>query len=263
MTCNTPYTRLSIWTLLALTLASGSLSINAQQEHSRFALHFLEHRGLKIPYRLFVPTSHSPKATFPLVLYLHGAGERGNDGNDIVLKNGALEFEKHQSQYPCYILVPQCPKDMKWSPYQKELGYYRLADTASLIQEALVHLVRFIQSHHAVDSLRLYVVGISMGGFGTWELIMRNPSLFAAAVPICGGGDVTNVQRIKHLPIWVFHGTDDQIIKVGWSRALIDSLKMHGAPVRYTEFPNVGHNAWSPAFATDELYQWLFSQKKR
>ncbi len=263
MTHRSHYNRLSIWTLLALTLASGSLSINAQQENSRFALHFFEHRGLKIPYRLFVPTFHSPKATYPLVLYLHGAGERGNDGNDLVLKNGALEFEKRQSQYPCYILVPQCPKELKWSPYQKELGYYRLADSASLIQDALLHLVRFIQSHHAVDSLRQYVVGMSMGGFGTWELVMRNPSLFAAAVPICGGGDVTNVQHVKHLPIWVFHGSDDQVIKVDWSRALVDSLKALGAPVRYTEFPNVGHNAWSPAFATEELYQWLFSQKKR
>ncbi|MFN3562307.1 MAG: prolyl oligopeptidase family serine peptidase [Chloroherpetonaceae bacterium] len=254
--------RLLIRTLPLLVLASVSFSLHAQQENSRFALHFFEHRGLTIPYRLFEPNRDLPNAKFPLVLYLHGAGERGNDGSEIILKNGALDFAKRQSQYPCYIVVPQCPKEMKWSPYQKELGYYRLADTASIIQELIIALLDSIQMNYAVDTSRVYVAGISMGGFGTWELVMRHPSRFAAAVPICGGGDVTKVHRLKLLPIWVFHGSDDQVIKVQWSRSLVDSLKTLGAPVRYTELPNIGHNAWTPAFATDELYEWLFSQKK-
>jgi predicted peptidase len=107
-------------------LASGALSINAQQQHSRFALNFFEHRGLKIPYRLFVPASHSPQATFPLVLYLHGAGERGNDGSDFVLKHGALEFEKRQSQYPCYILVPNARRNSNGRPIKKNLAITNL-----------------------------------------------------------------------------------------------------------------------------------------
>lgn len=254
--------RLLIRTLPLLVLASVSFSLYAQQENSRFTLHFFEHRGLTIPYRLFEPKIHSPSATFSLVLYLHGAGERGNDGSDIVLKNGALEVAKREMRYPCYIVVPQCPKEMKWSPYQKELGTYRLSDTASVIQELIIALLDSIQTKYAVDTSRVYVAGISMGGFGTWELVMRHPSRFAAAVPICGGGDVTKVHRLKHLPIWVFHGSDDQVIKVQWSRALVDSLKALGAPVRYTELPNVGHDAWTPAFSNDALYEWLFSQKK-
>ncbi len=254
--------RLPIRTLLLFVSASVSFSLYAQQEDSRFDTYFFEHRGLKIPYRFFVPVVQSPDKTFPLVLYLHGAGERGNDASNLVLKNGALNFANRQTQYPCYVLVPQCPKEMKWSPYQKELGYYRLSDTVSLIQELLVELLNDVQRRYAVDTSRVYVVGISMGGFGTWELVMRNPSRFAAAVPICGGGDASQVRRIKHLPLWVFHGADDQVIPVQWSRTLVESLKALGAPVRYTEFPNVGHNAWSPAFAMDAFYEWLFSQKK-
>lgn len=255
--------RLLSRTLLSLLFASVSFSLTAQQEHSRFQTHVFEYRGLKIPYRFFAPTLHSPDKTVPLVLYLHGAGERGNDAGDIVLKNGALNFASRESQYPCYVLVPQCPQNMKWSPYQKELGYYRLSDSASIIQELLIALLDSIQQVYAVDTSRVYVVGISMGGFGTWELVMRNPLRFAAAVPICGGGDITKVQRIKHLPLWVFHSADDQVIPVHWSRALVDSLKTLGAPIQYTEFADVGHNAWSPAFANDSLYKWLFSQKKR
>ncbi|MFQ3598131.1 MAG: prolyl oligopeptidase family serine peptidase [Chloroherpetonaceae bacterium] len=254
--------RLLTRTLLLFVLAGVSFSLCAQQEYSRFKTDFFEHRGLKIPYRFFTPAVTSSQKTYPLVLYLHGAGERGNDASNLVLKNGAWEFAKRQTQYPCYVLVPQCPKEMKWSPYQKELGYYRLSDTASLIQELLIELLNDVQRRYLVDTSRVYVVGISMGGFGTWELVMRNPSRFAAAVPICGGGDVTQVRRIQHLPIWVFHGTDDQVIPVHWSRTLVDSLKALGSPVQYTEFPNVGHNAWSPAFANEALYEWLFSQKK-
>ncbi|MGQ9805852.1 MAG: prolyl oligopeptidase family serine peptidase [Chlorobiales bacterium] len=254
--------RLPFKKLLVLLLVSVSSSLLAQSELSRFETHFFEYGDFKFPYRLFVPTVQSSNARYPLVLYLHGAGERGNDASDLVLKNGALEFAKRETQFPCFVLVPQCPKDMKWSPYQKELGYYRLSDTASVIQQALMHLLDNIQARYAIDSSRIYVVGISMGGFGTWELIMRNPARFAAAVPICGGGDVTKVQCIQHLPIWVFHSADDQVIPVHWSRTLVDSLKSLDAPVRYTEFQAMGHNAWTPAFATDALYKWLFSQKK-
>ncbi|MCS6988155.1 MAG: prolyl oligopeptidase family serine peptidase [Chloroherpetonaceae bacterium] len=253
----------SLIVLVSIVCASLTVVAKAQQAEATFEKHFFERRGLKIPYRLLSPRASSKEARYPLVLYLHGAGERGNDGSDLVLKHGALEFAKRQDRFPCYVLAPQCPKEMKWSPYQKELGYYRLADTASAIQEAVAELVKFIQSQRAVDSSRVYVVGLSMGGFGAWELAMRNPSLFAAAVPICGGGDATKARLIKHLPVWVFHGADDQIIKVQWSRQMVDSLKAAGGSPRYTEFPYVGHNAWSPAFATEELYEWLFAQKKR
>lgn len=253
---------LPLRTLFVLLLASVCFSLYAQQESSRFDTHSFEYRGLKLPYRFFAPTMQSPHKTYPLVLYLHGAGERGNDASNLVLKNGALEFAKRETQFPCFVLVPQCPQNLKWSPYQKELGYYHLSDTASVIQELLIELVNDVQRRYAVDTSRTYVVGLSMGGFGTWELVMRHPSRFAAAVPICGGGDITKVQRIQHLPLWVFHGADDQVVKVSWSRAFVDSLKALGSSVRYTEFPYVGHNAWSPAFATDELYKWLFSQTK-
>lgn len=262
MTDQTLNQRLQLRTRLALVLASVSVLLNAQPEAARFEIDFFEHRGLKIPYRLLKPQGASKKSAYPLVLCLHGAGERGNDGGDLILKHVPMEFAKRQNKYPCYVLAPQCPKEMKWSPYQKELGYYRLSDTASIIQELLVELVKFIAAREAVDSARIYVVGISMGGFGTWELVMRNSSMFAAAVPICGGGDATKAHLLARLPIWVFHGSDDQVIKVEWSRAMVDSLRARGGRARYTEFAFVGHNAWSPAFATEELYEWLFSQKK-
>lgn len=249
--------------LASLALVFVAVSLQAQSIESRFETHFFEHRGLRVPYRLMKPQAMAQQARYPLVLYLHGAGERGNDGGDVILKHGALEFAKRQDRFPCYVLAPQCPKGMKWSPYRKELGYYRLSDSASAIQDLLAALVRFVQAQERVDSSRLYVVGISMGGFGAWELAMRNPSLFAAAVPICGGGDATQARRLAHLSVWAFHGAADSIIKVEWSRAMIDSLKAAGGSTRYSEFQDVGHDVWTRAFATEELYEWLFAQKKR
>jgi predicted peptidase len=138
---------------------------------------------------------------------------------------------------------------------------HKMPEKPSSPAQLALDVIAEMQKEHPIDGDRLYVMGLSMGGYGTWDLIQRYPDLFAAAVPICGGGDESSADRIK-APVWAFHGDQDQAVPVARSRNMIDALKKAGRQPKYTEYPGVGHDSWRNAFADKELLTWLFAQKR-
>ena len=224
--------------------------------------------GGTLAYRLLTPDGYDAKADakYPLVLFLHGAGERGTD-NAAQLKWGGKQLATDlQSAGKCFVVAPQCPPGKQWvnAPWAK--GSYSTA--AVPVGDELTMALEAVESAAAefkVDSDRVYVMGLSMGGFGTWDAIARHPEQFAAAVPICGSGDPSAAGRIKPVAVWAFHGGADTTVPTQGTRDMAEALKKAGATdatFRYTEFPKVGHNAWSPAWETPGLWDWLLAQRR-
>jgi predicted peptidase len=229
---------------------------------------FLGSSNLRMPYRLLAPNKLGPAAKYPLVILFHGSGERGSD-NEKQLANGVRRFAKAESrsQYPCFVLVPQCPTNLNnqptmWTGSREEMRGLKLAPEPAAPLQTALELLSMIQEKNPIDLDRVYITGISMGGFATWEALIRHPQDFAAAVAVCGGGDVRFADRIKHIPVWAFHGAEDPVVPVICSQSMIEALTKAGGIPRYTEYPGVGHNSWDRAFDEPELLSWLFSQKR-
>lgn len=206
-------------------------------------------------YRMLKPSQHD-NARYPLVIFLHGSGERGND-NVVTLKHIAPLFLKdtNREAFPCYVIVPQCPENENWTyPDWYQEPKEPLSSVVSLIDS--------LKNLPTVDSTRIYVTGLSMGGYGTWYLLTKYPDIFAAAVPICGGGDPHQVQKFAHIPIWNFHGAKDDAVPVERSRSMMEALEDAGGTPKYTEYRKVGHESWINAYAEIGLLPWLFSQKR-
>lgn len=213
-----------------------------------------------IKYRLLIPADTSqPK---PLIVFLHGAGERGSDNRkqltyiDTIFASGWF-----QSKYPSFVLAPQCPTGQKWVNVDWSRPSMKQPDEPGQSMFALMQLLRQIVKKYPIDTTRIYVIGLSMGGFGVWDLLYRMPHFFAAGVPICGGADTAIAKKIAHIPIWVFHGAKDNVVPVTLSRNMVKALRKYGANPVYTEYPNVKHGAWFKALSNRQLYQWLFNQK--
>lgn len=223
-----------------------------------------------IPYRILYPENYDRSEKYPLVLLLHGGGERGSD-NEKHLAHGVKHFLEpvNRQSYPCILLVPQCPEDSYWASvkfertkYPLDLDFnYEYAITNGL--QLAIELTKSVIKSEAVDKDRIYITGLSMGGMGTLEAVYRFPKLFAAAAVVCGGADEMAFQK-KHtrIPFWLFHGEADQVISVENSREMVAHLKSLGADIKYTEYPGVNHNSWEKAYADPELFKWLFIQKK-
>jgi predicted peptidase len=220
--------------------------------------------------RILSPLHFSAGKRYPLIVVLHGSGERGND-NESQLKWGSDLFldSINREKYPAIVIFPQCPFDSSWSVRVKnktsDSGLYRfpmkLPPTRPL--QMVMNFIDTLMSAGTVDSSRIYVGGLSMGGFGTFEILWRKPGLFAAAFPICGGGNPESAKLYgKNFPIWVFHGADDDAVPVNNSRVMVAALKNAGAKVKYSEYPGVKHNSWINAFAEPDFLPWIFAQKK-
>lgn len=206
-------------------------------------------------YRLLKPAVQKDGERYPLVIFLHGSGERGND-NVVTLKHIAPLFlkESNRSKFPCFVLVPQCPANENWTyPDWYQEPKEPLSSVLALIDS--------LKSLPFIDSTRIYITGLSMGGYGTWYLLTKYPEKFAAAVPICGGGDTHQAEKFKHVPIWNFHGAKDDAVPIERSRSMIQALKDAGAKPKYTEYKKVGHDSWVNAYAEPDLLPWLFGQK--
>lgn len=232
---------------------------------SRHELKFSDERVLR--YRLFDPRStirSSDIKSFPLVIFLHGAGERGDD-NDRQLVHGVqdLTSERVQLKNPCFVVAPQCPVGQQWVDTPWTALSHRMKQRPSQSLTLVIELINRLERELPIDRHRIYVTGLSMGGFGVWDLIQRFPHRFAAAVPICGGGDVEQAGNLAILPLWVFHGDNDTVVKPSRSRDMIKAVRSAGGRPRYTEYAGVGHNAWTVTYRNAELYDWLFSQVKR
>jgi predicted peptidase len=201
-------------------------------------------REFSMNYLLYLPPGYEDKADWPLILFLHGRGERGDDLELLKLHGLPLNIDQGQD-YPFVIVSPQCPVTRYWPELVAELN--------SLLGYAI--------QTYKVDSRRVYLTGLSMGGYGTWYLAARYPQRFAAIAPICGGGAWWMPEQLTTVPAWVFHGDADPVIPISESTHMVNKLKELGANVRFTVYPDVGHNAWAETYNNPELYKWFLSQR--
>ncbi len=198
---------------------------------------------VRMRYLVALPDGYEKQEKWPLVLFLHGAGERGADLNKVKV-HGPPKLIEQGRKFPFITVSPQCPTGRWWD--------------ASQLDALLTH----VEKKYHVDSDRIYVTGLSMGGFGTFQLAAYCPERIAAIAPICGGGDPITARRTSHIPAWVFHGAKDNVVPVSRSREMVEALKARGAEVRFTEYPNAGHDAWTATYNNPELYTWLLSHTR-
>lgn len=208
----------------------------------------------ELQYLLYLPPGYDPTATrsWPLMLFLHGAGERGTDVQRVAI-HGPLSLVKQGTNFPFIIVAPLCPAGELWE------------------NEPLIQLLDRITAKYAVDPKRVYLTGLSMGGYGTWKLGFAYPEKFAALAPICGGANMIDVilgtrdrrDAIKTLPIWAFHGAKDDVVSVLESERLVNTLKQAGLKdVKLTVYPEAKHDSWKAAYADPKLYEWLLKQSR-
>ena len=239
------------------------------QDLSKYAKLYYVSGKDSLPYRMLLPENYDSKKKYPLILFLHGAGERGND-NEKQLVHGAKMFlnDSVRKQFPAIVIFPQCSANSFWSNVDikmdggKRIFAFKEDGEPTIAMKLAEELLKSIINHHPVNKKQVYVMGLSMGGMGTFEIVRRNPKIFAAAIPICGGGNPATAPSLKKTKWWVFHGAKDDVVLPENSEIMVNALKDVKADVKYTLYPNANHNSWDPAFAEQGLLAWLFAQKK-
>ncbi|MEL6811082.1 MAG: prolyl oligopeptidase family serine peptidase [Bacteroidota bacterium] len=222
-----------------------------------------------LPYRILLPKNYDATKKYPMILFLHGSGERGSD-NELQLTHGADLFLKPevQAQFPAIVVFPQCKENRSWNntayniAYGKRVFNYPAVVKPNVHQELLESLIDNLKSEYPIDAQRLYIGGLSMGGMGTFEAVLRNPDLFAAAFAICGGANPRISETLSNTPFWIFHGEQDNVVPIQGSRKIYEALKEKNADVKFTAYPGVEHDSWTNAFAEPELLPWLFSKSR-
>ncbi|HVS34479.1 MAG TPA: prolyl oligopeptidase family serine peptidase [Gemmataceae bacterium] len=209
---------------------------------------YIDADGKEAKYALFVPLDYKADKAYPLILFLHGSGETGTDGKMQTYVGLGPVLRMNAKKFPCFVLLPQS-QDRSWQADSKD------AQRALAVLDA-------VEKEFKIDEKRVYLTGLSMGGFGTWSLAQKNPERWAAIVPVCGGGDPNQAKVIKDIPCWIFHGDADKSVPVDRSRAMVEALKAAGGQPKYTEYAGVGHNSWEMAYNTPDLYEWLLQQHK-
>lgn len=255
------------WILLTFALLVAAPHALPSQEatvETGFLDRSVEIDGLTYPYQVFVPRSYDAATRWPVVLFLHGAGERGSDGLQQTAVGIGSAIRWSPERYPAIVVMPQSPADSNWQGAAARAALAALDAT---------------EAELSTDPDRVYLTGLSMGGNGTWYVAYHNPNRFAAIVPICGWvewggrdpvvpleGDGSPVQRVAdrlaHLPIWIWHGEVDSVVPVEESRKMAAALEAAGADVRYTEVPGVDHDSWDPAYGSPAMTDWLFAQRR-
>ena len=222
--------------LITFVLLLSCNCMNAQQteKQSKSGVHYLE----------YIPNVKEKSEKLPLLIFLHGMGERGADLNKLKV-HGPPSFLDQKTDFPFICISPQCPDTVYWN------------------EDLLLPFYEEIMTKYPVDKSRIYLTGLSMGGFGTWASIIAKPDLFAAAAPICGGGDPSKVEAIKEMPIWVFHGAKDDVVPLVRSEEMVNSLKKLGSKVKFTIYPEAFHNSWTETYNNPELYEWFLSHQKK
>jgi predicted peptidase len=201
-------------------------------------------------YVIFVPHDYKGDKEYPLILFLHGAGESGTDGKKQAAVGLGAAIKKQEKTFPFIAIFPQADKASRTS-WHADSPYAQRA----------LKILEQTQKDYKVDAKRIYLTGLSMGGYGTWNIAPAMPTKFAAIAPVCGAGNPADAAKFKDVPCWAFHGDKDTAVKVEGSRDMVKALKEAGGNPKYTEYPGVGHNSWDKAYGTDELYDWLLAQK--
>lgn len=245
-----------------LVAASACLAWAGPVDEMKAEIHKKGEKSL--PYRW----AKIGKAEQPaLILFLHGAGERGDD-NKAQLTHGIpdlLTWLKSNDQ-SAVVVAPQCNRGVWWADLEGDFRSPKggsLADKPSAMMTMVFEVVDQLAKAHKVDPKRIYVTGLSMGGFGSFGAVARRPDFFAAAMPVCGGGDPSTAKAMKDVPFWVFHGAADRVVPLRASAVMVDALKDAGAEVKFKEYPGVGHDSWSATYRNPEVWKWLFSKKRK
>ncbi len=247
--------------LFALTVAvpfSPGIAIAADYEARTFKG---SNRGV-IPYRLLAPQTIAPNQKYPLVLLLHGADGNGTNNSSQLIHGAAMyQVPSIRQQFPCFVVVPQCPPNRDWVYMSTRVnhGPQPLAPSAAL--RLVIELLHELPEEHPIDLQRIYVTGLSMGGFGAWDIATRLPNQFAAVAPICGGGDENTAARAARVPLWAFHSSDDGVVPVQRARNMIAALRAAGGTPRYTEYTGLGHGCYGQAYREPDFLPWMFSQR--
>ena len=243
------------------------LSASLFAQHELFQKKEFVYKGDTLRYRVLFPVNYDPSQEYPLVLFLHGMGERGSD-NEKQLIHGASLFadEKNRLDYPSIVLFPQCPDNDFWIKIPLRQSSTIDFPATAPVTTPLLLVKKLVDSYvkkEAVDKKRIYVAGLSMGGMGTFDLICRYPKYFAAAMPICGGVNVDRLKKVKKMPIRMFHGGADPVVSREHSRNAYIELKAEGSTrAEYVEFPGVGHDSWTNAFEYPDFLSWMYYQSR-
>lgn len=256
-----------ILTLMLCMLLSTTFATKAQESFEK--KEYISPRGDTLRYRLLTPKEMVNGEKYPLVLYLHGAGERGSENERQLIHGGQMWLNPvNRDNYPCYVLAPQCPLSGYWAYNERPASFIPaempVPEEPSDVFRTLSELLNLVMKQAEVDTDRIYVMGLSMGGMGTYDIVIRHPQLFAAAIPICGTVNPTRLKVLKGSPTHfrIFHGDKDSVVTVEGSRTAYRTLKELGAKVDYHEFVGCTHGSWNPAFNQADFMSWLFGQKK-
>jgi len=220
--------------------------------------------GTVLKYRWGAPETLEKGKTYPLVLFLHGSGERGSD-NIAQIGLGVLPLIEQAKKLnePFFLIAPQCPAGSWWATIDWKTMRLSAAAKPNPLMDSVLALVESLMKANPVDPQRFYVTGLSMGGFGTWDVLGRAPKRIAAAMPVCGGGDPSLAAKFKDVPIWVFHGETDPIVPVKSARDMIEALEKAGGKPKATIYPETGHDAWDGTYTNPEVIRWLFDQRRK
>ena len=255
-------------TVLTLLMITSVISTKAQDTNLYKPEKFI--RGTDtLLYRILMPENFDKTKTYPVLLFLHGAGERGNDNQAQLIHGGKLFLRPEvRANYPAIVIFPQCPEDSYWSNVKSSMVNgkrnfeFEKGGKPTLAMKMVMSLMEQVKDLPYTANKRISAGGLSMGGMGTFEILRRMRGEFAAAFAVCGGDNPENVRKYKNIPLWIFHGAKDDVVPPENSQIVADALKAKKADVKFTMYPETNHNSWDQAFAEPELLSWLFSHKR-
>lgn len=247
----------------------SSMYLHAQ-DFSLYQKKWMVQSGDTLPYRILLPVDYDSTIKYPVIFFLHGAGERGRDNETQLVHGGKLFLkEEIRSNYKAIVVFPQCPVTDYWGNLLrihddkgKRIFHFLEDGPAGRSMTMVKELVNYILEAYPVKKDQVYAGGLSMGGMGTFELVRRMPNTFAAAFPICGGANPATAKQMKKVTWWIFHGAKDDVVPPAHSENMYKALKKEGAKVKFTLYPNANHNSWDSAFAEPGLLPWLFSNHR-
>jgi predicted peptidase len=230
-----------------------------------------QYQGDTLPYRIMYPVDFDETGKYPLLLFLHGAGERGNDNEKQLVHGGSLFADpSNRRDFPAVVVFPQCPENDWWArmdsnedPDGKRIFVFNSKGPPKPSMLLVLDLLDELVNHPYIDPDRVYLGGLSMGGMGAFDLLALRPKTFAAAFPICGGGNPRTARKISRITsFWIFHGAEDKVVEPKYSEEMATALKKYKGKVKLTIYPDTGHNSWDTAFAEKDLLPWLFSNRR-
>jgi len=252
-------------------LILGISNVALAQDFSQYEKHIYISKGDTLRYRLLLPVNYNPGKMYPMVLFLHGSGEKGTDNEAQLIHGGELFLrDSIRKNFPAIVVFPQCAPGDSWvnmitekdSLSGKRLFVFKTGAKPTTSMRLVKKMVRYLIYQYPITKKQLYVGGLSMGGMGTFEIVKSDPKLFVAAFPICGAADSTIAPKLKYVNWWIFHGAKDQSVDPQYSKTMAGALQKINVPVQFTLYPDAQHNSWDNVFAEPGLMSWLFSNKK-